>query len=71
MSCQECGLGDWLATGRPVPVGRMGWPALLEDQPAPQPCRPEWVEHGKLGWRGQTMLAVETSCGVHSTVAFM
>ncbi|CAG5905563.1 unnamed protein product [Menidia menidia] len=24
--------------------------ALLEDQPAPQPCKPEWAECGKLGW---------------------
>lgn len=62
-----------IGSRRGVPCQWDVWagPALLEDQPAPQPCRPEWAERGKLGWRGQTTLAAETSCGFHSTRIYL
>lgn len=58
MSCQECGLGDWLLAGRPEPVGRMGWPGpCWRFSQLLRPAGLEWAEHGKLGWRGQMMPA--------------
>lgn len=59
-----------IGSQRGVPCQWDVWagPALLEDQPALQPCRPEWAECGKLGWRGQIALAAETSRGLNSSV---